>query len=249
MILDLDCGNTRVKWRIMGSAGVESRGACPSGSDEWLALAQKLSVARVRISAVVGAVERERLSKLCLGELDIEAEFARSEKTACGIQNGYEQPEKLGVDRWLAVIAAYRVSQGKPCCVADCGSAITIDYVSADGVHRGGVIAPGLKLMRNALLNNTREVNISALATQEQTDQHILPVPLGKNTDMAVDRGLKFMEAGLIEIALYRYEAMFEEQAVLVLTGGDAATIQSLIKPRALMIPDLVLDGLALVLP
>lgn len=249
MLLDLDCGNSRVKWRIAASGEVKNRGACASGADEWLPVAKRLCVERIRVSTVAGAVERERIEKKCRAELDIEPQFARSESFACGIHNGYERPERLGVDRWLAVIAGYRLSGGKPCCVVDCGSAITVDYVTADGFHQGGVIAPGLRLMRNALLNDTREVNVRRHENQGQTDSSTAPAPLGLNTETAVDLGLKFMEAGLIEIALARYELLFKEQAMLILTGGDAPEIRTLVNHDALLAPDLVLDGLNLVLP
>jgi type III pantothenate kinase len=163
---------------------------------------------------------------------------------ARGIRNGYEDPERLGVDRWLAIIAGYTLSGGAPCCIVDCGSAITIDYVSKGGSHEGGVIAPGLLLMKRALLQDTSEITI-----QGDADQSAQLVPLGRNTETAVDSGLKFMEAGLIEIALQRYAVKFGEDAELILTGGDAETVNGLIGFESRIIPDLVLDGLALALP
>jgi type III pantothenate kinase len=103
--------------------------------------------------------------------------------------------------------------------------------------------------MRNALLKDTREVSVSGHMIHQPTDAGLSLAPLGRNTETAVDLGLKFMEAGLIEIALHRYESMFHEKAVLVLTGGDSPVVQSLVKSGAMLIPELVLDGLALVLP
>lgn len=245
MILDLDVGNTRVKWKIVSAEGkLVDRGACSAGTDEWLATASRLGAQRIRVSSVAGAQERERIASICMAELTIEAEFARSKPFDCGVRNGYEDPGRLGVDRWLAVIAGFRQSGGKPCCVADCGSAITVDYVSTDGCHQGGVIAPGLRLMRKALLNETREISVRGSADAQEP-----LAPLGRNTETAVDLGLKFMEAGLIEIALRRYELLFHEEAVLILTGGDAPLVQALIGRELRLVPDLVMDGLALVLP
>ena len=103
--------------------------------------------------------------------------------------------------------------------------------------------------MRKALLQETREVRVGDTAHSANPDQKVLPAPLGKNTETAVSLGLEFMEAGLIEIALRRYECMFQEQATLILTGGDAPLIQKLVEPRALVVADLVLDGLQWVLP
>ena len=70
--------------------------------------------------------------------------------------NGYMEPERLGVDRWLAMLAVIEEEQPEvPICVIDCGSAITIDAVNAKGEHVGGLIVPGISMMRNALVKGT----------------------------------------------------------------------------------------------
>jgi type III pantothenate kinase len=244
MILDLDVGNTRVKWRTSQTAGeVVSHGACLREDTQWLERLAPKSIHRVRISNVAGTETRCQLQQFFSERFEIAAEFASSTTEVMGVRNGYVEPERLGVDRWLAVLAAFDRSESS-CCVVDCGSAITIDYVSSDGTHKGGVIAPGIELMRRALLADTQEIEIRSDSVDTEPS-----IPAAHTTETAVEFGLKFMEAGLVEIACNRFESMFKEVPELFLTGGDAQIISNLIVKDHQVIPHLVLDGLALAVP
>ncbi|MDK1025569.1 MAG: type III pantothenate kinase [Gammaproteobacteria bacterium] len=244
MILDLDVGNTRVKWRTShATGGVISHGACLRDNTHWIEHLALKDIDRVRISNVAGQKIKQQLQRFYTEQIAITPEFASSRSQLIGVRNGYVEPERLGVDRWLAVLAAFNRSNSS-CCVVDCGSAITIDYVSANGTHEGGVIAPGIELMRRALLADTQEIEIRS--EDVDTDHSI---PAAHTTEKAVELGLKYMEAGLVEIACNRYEKLFKEVPELFLTGGDAQIVSNLISQDHEVIPHLVLDGLALALP
>ena len=244
MILDLDIGNSRVKWRTSHATGeVISHGACLRNNAQWIERLALKNIDRVRISNVAGAVTKDLLQNFFTEQFEITAEFASSKPEVMGVKNGYVEPGRLGVDRWLAVLAAFDRSDSS-CCVVDCGSAITVDYVASDGTHKGGVIAPGIELMRRALLADTQEIEIRS----DQVDTEP-SVPAAHTTEAAVELVLKYMEAGLVEIACNRYEVMFNEVPELFLTGGDAQIISDLIVHEHQVIPHLVLDGLALAIP
>src|SRR5690606_2659551 len=89
----------------------------------------------------------------------IEAVSARPE--GFGVINAYAAPERLGADRWLALIAARRIEPGAVC-VVDCGTAITIDVMHADGVHLGGLIMPGLGFTRRMLVEAAHGISIES---------------------------------------------------------------------------------------
>ncbi len=149
---------------------------------------------------------------------------------AFGVTNAYPQPEKLGVDRWLSLIAARKVYDGAVC-VVDCGTAITIDLLDAEGCHQGGFIAPGLTLMKKSLVQGTHAL---------QFNEHTQAVGPANNTDAAIYSGTLAACRGLIEHVLSAQSQHYS----LILTGGDAALIADHLAVPSILDHDLVLRGL-----
>ncbi len=161
MILDLDIGNTLSKWRLKDaeSSEIRSRGAVWT-REEWRPGADipDLDVVEaVRISSVARAAVLEETVALLRRRVR-HVHVAHSTHEALGVVNGYEEPGRLGVDRWMGALAGYQLAGG--CCAVDCGSAITIDFVLPGGQHLGGFIIPGLRLMKESLKLGTRNVAI-----------------------------------------------------------------------------------------
>lgn len=237
-ILDLDIGNTFVKWRYG-----DSQGKLPTKqlliSD--LIAACSTRPQRIRLSSVAAAAQVEQLVNELQHHWDVSVEVAETSGFAAGVTNSYPEPEKMGVDRWLAMVAAYN-EFSRPCCVVDCGSAITVDYVDAEGRHQGGYIMPGLRLLRAGLLSNTERV----LADQDVAHWHHQGP--GKNTNAAVTQGLNLMLNAVANQIGSNYRELLDDNAVLVICGGDAEVFQQLVGSGKLR-PSLVLDGLAYVLP
>jgi len=123
-----------------------------------------------------------------------------------------------------------------PFCVADCGTAITIDAVDKDGKHKGGVILPGLTLMRTAINANTDAIEI------EQLDDHV--EIFGKNTQQAVSAGINYSATALIETVYHALEKEADLDVKCILTGGDAEFLQSYLSVPSAIETDLVLKGL-----
>ena len=104
------------------------------------ALARWPHPTRVRIASVASA-ERAAKARAALDSIEADRiEWLRTPRSACGLTNSYAKPERLGIDRFLAMLAARAQAPGA-CVVVGCGTALTLDAVAADGVHAGGVIA------------------------------------------------------------------------------------------------------------
>ncbi|MYC25454.1 MAG: type III pantothenate kinase [Gammaproteobacteria bacterium] len=232
IVLDLDVGNSYTKWRTGTQRGSVVTGELP---------ALEQSVARVRVSAV--AHSENLLSQQIQGMYHVQPEFAKTSKTLLGVHNGYDDISQLGVDRWLALVAAWHRVQSD-LIVFDLGTAMTADYVRADGNHLGGYIVPGLNAMRNALGQRTRDVRVHESAS----DVMLGGVP-ATNTGDAVNFGLGRVQIGWIKSCIVVGTQSFSNSPTLILTGGDLAVKDLSQLFRFQYFPDLVLEGLALALP
>lgn len=251
MILELDMGNTRIKWRVRNESGKVARGSILSAAP-WSLLAEQVAntltdlgqgarLTRVVVASVLGGLRNQEFRGWCESEYALSPQFAKSEPMMRGVINGYKIPGQLGVDRWLAILAGYAAVH-QACVIVDCGSALTVDLVDRQGLHLGGYIAPGLQLMRRALLLDTAGVLVG-------DGLSLLSMVPGRDTESAVSAAQGAMIFGLIERALVHLQGLVGSTPVtLVITGGDS---QSLLThfPEALWLPELVLDGLVLALP
>jgi type III pantothenate kinase len=236
MILEIDAGNTFIKWRVVGDEGaieagrlsaVELEGGVP---DCWA-----VSLTAVRVSSVAGDRVNESIKRAVGNVQSMPVEFAKTEAVRANVVNSYEDPSRMGVDRWLAMLAAFNDCR-EPCCVVDCGSAITIDYVDGDGRHLGGYIMPGLQLMKKGLLSNTAEIDVDQSITN-------FDMSLGRHTSAAVIHGINYQFSALAEKVVADIERN-GNVAKLYVTGGDGELFCS-VAGRGLHVPNLVMDGLA----
>jgi type III pantothenate kinase len=197
------------------------------------------AITRVLVSSVLDDDFHKKVIVWSLACFGLNPEFAVSESSLNGLSNGYQQPEKLGVDRWLAMLAA-RSQVAGACVVVDCGSAITVDAVTSHGEHLGGYIAPGFRLMREALNAGTTAIKLTQIGYSENT----FP---GRNTVAAIKAAELSMIIGIIDhakAALCHYERI---EPMLLIGGGDGEWLSSILID-GIYKEDLVLDGLAIAL-
>lgn len=242
MNLLLDIGNSRIKWAMSDGAGLSHAGAAARDaalfntlSDAWRQLP---APARILAANVAGAEFAEVLSrwiKVCWG---VPVEYVVVEQGWGGLEIAYAQPLLFGVDRWLALIAA-RHLHGGDVCVIDCGTAVTIDAVTAAGRHLGGVIVPGVTLMQGSLLQRSpgvsRGVETAALNTPEL---------LGCDTRSGIELGALYAVAGAITHTLERIKVKMAEPITSIITGGDAEVVLHETAAVHQHHPHLVLQGL-----
>ena len=159
MKLLIDLGNTRLKGALWDGSTLRFLGALPHvGADtqmDFNALWKDAgTVSAILIASVAGAALGDRVARNAHERFGVQAEFVLSPATACGVRNTYAEPEQLGIDRFLGLVAVHAVEPG-PCVLASCGTALTLDALAADGSHLGGLIAPSPPLMRDALTGAT----------------------------------------------------------------------------------------------
>jgi len=238
MIVDVDVGNTRVKWRVRHDSGVNTHGVHKTFDDAAKEIGVQGVPTRIRLSSVGnGSVTRE--VETAAAHWGCIVQKAQTTKNAGGITCGYERPESMGVDRWLALLAAWQQYQGA-CVVVDAGSAVTIDVLDSAGRHRGGYIVPGVMMMRNSLLGGTANILLSEGFRREVT--------LGVSTQEAVDHGALLMLRSFVE-AVHEELLCSEANAKIFVTGGDGEMLVPLKDREAVYCKDLVLDGLAVLFP
>ncbi len=239
----IDIGNTRIKWAWLEQGRLQPQSAAPHA--DWTAqtfidtiLAPAGGSGRVWVSNVSGPRMAQVVRAALAQSQWIEPEFMTATAAAGGVQNAYPQPMKLGVDRWLAMIGAHALERGAVC-VVSVGTAMTIDGVDGQGRHLGGVIVPGPDLMVSSLLQNTSD--IARRAEQGARSDGFF----ADNTLGAIQQGAEHAAAALVERAVATMRRQLNETPKLLLTGGASARLEKSLALAHRYVPDLVLQGLA----
>lgn len=245
MILEMDCGNSFIKWRVLDSATVVDGGVVDSdvGLIAALSASPLLRITRCRLVSVRSDDETASLAALLSSTFSVEVMCASPAKVMAGVTNGYEDFERLGLDRWLALVGAYELSR-RACLVLDLGTAVTADFLAKDGKHLGGFICPGLPLMRNELRTHTRRIRYDNLSAE----QALLRNSPGRTTVEAVERGCLMMLRGFVLSQLQLARDYWGDDFEVFLTGGDADLVACAV-PEGRLVKDLVFIGLAAACP
>ncbi|MEB0044384.1 MULTISPECIES: pantothenate kinase [unclassified Pseudomonas] len=247
MILELDCGNSFIKWRVLDvdAKRVFGEGAVDSdfALQESLKALEGLALTHCRLVSVRTADETSALVSLLAESFGVIVACATPAREASGVRNGYSEFERLGLDRWLAMVGGFHLAAGA-CVVLDFGTAVTADFIARDGEHLGGFICPGIPLMRNQLRTHTRRIRYGDFAA-ERTLESLAP---GRTTVEAVERGCLLMLRGFVIAQLDLARGYWGEDFSVFLTGGDAGLVSEIV-PEARVVPDLVFVGLAMVCP
>jgi type III pantothenate kinase len=237
-MLLVDAGNTRVKWALAQD------GAAPG---DWLAHGAVLhaeldglhgawtgrDVTRAIVSNVAGAALRERLAAL-FSRLwpTLRPEWFSAQAELAGLRNRYRNPAQLGADRFAAALGARTLAPGKALVVATCGTATTVDAVSAEGEFLGGMILPGLGLMLDSLARGTAQLPEASAPAQ-------LPPVFADNTLDAIRSGCISAQTGAIERAVASLPA-----ELCIVSGGAAGHVAPALSVPYRMLDNIVLVGL-----
>ncbi|OUS41088.1 hypothetical protein A9R00_02710 [Oleispira antarctica] len=237
MQLLIDVGNSRLKWVAVIGEYDETAITQYGLLAELESYIQSIDTAKTDV--LLAAVNQtQELMVLLEGSGFRSVTSVKSQFKQQGIENSYSQPERMGVDRWLGMIAAYRlVADDEGVIVVDAGSAMTIDIVSEQGLHLGGYIVPGLTMAKRALFANTEQVNRydEALLTEDVPTSDTMK--LGNNTLQCVEYGVLNQMLALVKQVAEQFPDF-----KLIITGGDGELLADFIP--ALLDKNLVLKGL-----
>ena len=263
MMLLCDVGNTRVKWALASPRGrfrhceaVEHRGEGPAAMLER-SFGSVPAVDRVVACSVGPAAVNESLEACTRRRWSVAPEWMPSRRQGWGVRCAYAAPETMGADRWAMLVAARRLFP-RGACVAGCGTALTVDLLDARGRHLGGVIVPGVALMRRSLTEGTALIAPAAgkvvplpghppgagAPCREATAAPRASFP--DNTPDAVATGTAFAAACTVDRLFALMRRLAGPHTECVLSGGDAEEVRRLMSHEAVVEPCLVLRGLAL---
>jgi type III pantothenate kinase len=248
MILLIDAGNSRIKWACL-VGGVIQSGEPVSRSRDTSTDVQTLAQAwaplprpdRIAAVSVIGPEFAAALSSWAAANWQRPIDMVSAQHQARGVINGYREPERLGADRWVALIAARRIARGAVC-IIDCGTAVTLDAMRRDGRHLGGVIIPGLGLMERLLAEGTEGIGVPG-------DRSVAadPSPFATNTGEAVRSGALYAVVSTIERITRETRKVLGRNLHCMVTGGDAERVLPRLSGRFDHQPELVLKGLAVI--
>ncbi len=239
MELLLDVGNTNLRWaqHHNGELGeihlvTHYRGVPIDLHAAW----EQLEPPRhVLISNVAGPKLGEALARTCRSYWGLTAELVQTQAESHGVHIAYACPENLGVDRWLALVGAHAAFPGSTL-IVDAGTAVTFDLLLSDGKHLGGLILPGVEMMRDSLLTGTHIPRVEADPAA---------APWAADTAPAVAAGSIHAVGALVDRLSQRLMAETGAPTRILLTGGDTERIQPAIDADVIRVPDLVLQGMA----
>ena len=234
MILAIDAGNSRIKWGMHNGAwlslGTAAHAEISSLSDAWQNLPAPDCIV---IANVAGEKIGSALLQL-IHDFHARVHWISACDFQCGLRNSYAIPSQLGVDRWAAAIAAWHLFH-EECVVVNAGTAVTVDALSAQGVFLGGLIIPGISLMRESLAKNTGGLKLERGEFK----------PFPANTADAIESGVVQALCGAIEGMRSVLRAGKAPQCLL--SGGSAKDLQPHLNPPAKVLDNLVLEGLVII--
>jgi type III pantothenate kinase len=239
----VDIGNTRVKWARFASGRLQQQHAAAHAG--WRAedfvenlLGRARGIERIIVASVGGARLDRGLTAAARRALGIAPQFVLTTRRMGGVDTAYAQPWRLGVDRFVAAIAAHRMAPQRAVCIGDIGTAMTIDLVDAHGCHVGGAIIPGPRLMVESLLRGTS--GILHRSSGKGGGRSLF----ARDTRAGIEQGALYAAAGVVDRAVTEARRALGATPLVLLTGGAAPAVEPLIRSTHLNVPDLVLRGL-----
>lgn len=238
MIL-LDCGNSHLKgqfWktgRLQSSFTSSYRATWIQRLSHWI---EGLAATHCYLTSVLDTTRQVQLDQYLGRQFEATVTRFVSAPRVLGVTNAYRQPERLGVDRWMALIAASELAAGDAV-VIDAGSALTLDLMQADGQHLGGAILPGINTSLDDFKRIFSCIDFNDPAIAETAEP-------GCSTEEAIHINYAHSSIEILPGLVNRWISYFENDATLLLTGGDAVRVQRELEHPARIVPDLVFRGM-----
>lgn len=238
-LLVIDSGNTALKWGIHDGyqwlkKGIASYENLATIKNEFRNL---LNPNAIIISHVSCAITKQQINQL-ISIWPAEAYWIVSRSTQCGVFNSYQNATQLGSDRWASLIAAWK-NVHDACLVINVGTAMTVDALSDSGKFLGGIILPGVNLMRRSLSLGTQLTEPVLVGTYQN---------LPTNTDDAIYSGVIHGLIGSIDRFYNLFSLKLGRPNIqCIISGGDASVLIPFMKFPIKHFEHLVLDGLVII--
>tara|TARA_R110002110_G_scaffold415719_2_gene654270 strand:- start:41857 stop:42696 length:840 start_codon:yes stop_codon:yes gene_type:complete len=256
MLLLIDAGNSNVKWATIsqGQKNIEFGGgfSLSQPTESIIACFEKnwghLNPIQIQISHVGSKPFSILLQSWIQAKWPIQPAYLKSEVRRAGLINGYSNPMQLGVDRWLALLAAhcFYKQDNKALCIVDSGTCLKVDILTAKGSHAGGYILPGKEMMIQSvealLLLNGKSIRQTKMNGGESPPFN----GSQKNTLDGITAGVDFSQIAVIEKLCRDMAKEFGPSCQIILTGGGAQALTQFAQSHAILYsPHLVLEGIA----
>jgi len=249
MLLLIDAGNSYLKWNIASETRKQleattirvdwaSNDLIKQAVSTWQ---KRGDISRVIVSSVVDSDKNSIIYQWVSSDDSIELVLVRSQHTALGVTTTYQHPAHLGVDRWVALIACADLYPKENCIVVDCGTAITVDTLCANGNHKGGIIFPGMQLMKNSLLRNT-DIISTGISNGLEMDKEI--TIFNQTTETAIENGVLNSVIASITSSVSQIAKTFNQSVRIIVTGGGAPFVLPHLSTHYQHEPDLIMKGL-----
>ncbi|WP_455201911.1 type III pantothenate kinase [Kaarinaea lacus] len=250
----VDVGNSRLKWNVwqLGSEQFSRKTQYVTHGeqsirqlldDQWGAIED--GIQKVFVANVAGDKVATDIKNWCIDRWGNSPEFATTGPQFKSVKNSYRNYGELGIDRWLAVIAAHQLYHDQTAIVVDCGTAITVDAVTREGQHYAGPIIPGRQMMFQALASSTSDLD--HVSENNQSSSIIVD-----NTQKAIVSGVNFAISSALDTVVSELRQTLIKQngadrIAIIVTGGAAEAVMALTQIKDFTDePDLVLTGLRL---
>jgi len=240
MIALIDIGNTRTKYCLVNKS---KRGAIQAVLNDKVGVeflndnfsgVTKVLVASVNCNQLMNEVN------IWCQNNDIALKQVVSELRKNEVKSGYQQPNQLGVDRWLALIGAAELFPQKNSLIIDAGTATTVDLLAANGQHQGGWILAGIDTLVKSVLAETTQV--------EAKDNEKASLAFGVNSSENVHNAAWAATVGTVNLAVTQAQQQGLQVEQIIFTGGNGALLSSFVAPyitqKNTVIDDLVFVGL-----
>lgn len=257
-MLVIDFGNSRIKWALFKGDKIQSHNAFAydAGSLKQDLIRQDLPLGdeKIVIGCVAGDLLKKQLAEYLVSMGSENYYFVETQAKQCNVCNSYDEINNMGVDRWLAMVAAYNHPARKSAeavCIVDCGTAITIDIVTSDGQHKGGLIMPGYQSVYASLMSKTSDIQRSIKSADKTVNQPLPDVTsanaLGNSTKTCVDQGCAQLIAQGVLGIVNQHKRGLSGKLCCFITGGDGEWLSDFMGEGVLNEPLLLLQGLKLV--
>jgi type III pantothenate kinase len=251
MLLAIEAGNTNIKFALIDGTDIKTRWRIATDArktaDEYAVwLLQLLEIegyTRGDVDAVICSTVVPRalhnIRQLASKYFGVEALIAGKAPVEWGIALDVEEPQSVGADRAVNAISAQSLEPGEKI-VISFGTATTFDHIGSNGAYRGGIIAPGINLSLDALVNATAKLPRIAIEAPENKSV------IGRNTEDQMLIGIYWGYVAMIEGLIARMKSEIAMPVKVIATGGLAALFQQHSHLFDRIEPDLTLRGLAL---